>query len=99
MVEIVEALDTLVILRLFLLPIALALGTGASYAAPTRDWGGAFTLASLAIAVLAVLLAVLALNQYLGMERLIDDDVGEDLGGVYRSHYADEVVRNRGRSV
>jgi hypothetical protein len=86
-------------LRLLIILIAICLGTGASYAAPTKDWGGAFGLASLAIAVLAVVLAVLSLNQYLGMERLIDDDVSEDLGGMYRAHYTDELIRSRGRSV
>ncbi|KAF2650011.1 hypothetical protein K491DRAFT_782923 [Lophiostoma macrostomum CBS 122681] len=101
MVEIVEALDTLAILRLLIVPIAVCIGVGASYAAPTQDWSGAFGLASLAVSILAVILAVLALNQYLGMERPIDDDVSEDLGGMYRTHYTDEVVRKhyRGRSM
>jgi hypothetical protein len=113
MVEIVETLDTLyvaqiymldgglrfsrAIMRLLVLPIAMCIGTGAAYAAPTRDWSGAFGLASLAIAILAVILAVLSLNQYLGMERPIDDDVSEELGGMYRSHYTEEVMRKRGR--
>jgi hypothetical protein len=32
------------------------------------------------------------------MQKLIDDDVSEDLGGMYGTRYTDELIHNRGRS-
>lgn len=87
------------VLLLIFIVFSLAVGL-AAYGIPTRDWGGAFTLSSLIVACLALILAVFALNQYLGMERLYDDDVnGQALSGMYQTHYTDEVLRKRTRSM
>lgn len=101
MVEIIESLNTFAILLLLAAFIAVSLAIGiAAYGFPTKDWSGGFGLSSLILACLASLLAVAALNQYLGMGRLIDDDIMDDsMSGTYRTHYADEVLRKRARSV
>ena len=74
-VEMVEGLSTRAILSVGLAALVFSLVCGIAYAIPTQAWGDAFTLSSLLVACFALLLAVVAIYQYLGFEKLIDDEI------------------------
>jgi hypothetical protein len=44
-----------------------------------QDWGGGFTLSGLIIAVFTMLLALIAVSEYLGLEKVIDDELESNL--------------------
>lgn len=84
-VEIVEGLSTRAILSVGFTVVVFSLACGVAYAIPTDAWGDAFTLSGLLVACFALLLAVVAIYQYLGFERLIDDEIAARSGN-YRYH-------------
>lgn len=84
-VEIMEGLSTRSILSVGLTTVVFSLVCGVAYAIPTEAWGDAFTLSGLLVACFALLLAVIAIYQYLGFERLIDDEIAARSGN-YKYH-------------
>jgi hypothetical protein len=84
-VEMVEGLRTRAILSIGFTTVIFSLACGVAYALPTNSWGDAFTFSGLLVACFALLLAVIAIYQYLGFEKLIDDEIAARAGS-YRYH-------------
>lgn len=84
-VEIIEGLSTRAILSLGFTAVVFSLACGVAYAIPTQAWGDDFTLSGLFVTCFALFLAVVAVYQHLGFERLIDDEIAARSGN-YRYH-------------
>lgn len=84
-VEIAEGLSTRAILSVGVTVVIFSICWGVGYAVPTSEWGDAFTLSALLVACFTLLLTVAAISQYLGFERLIDDEIAARSGN-YRYH-------------
>lgn len=84
-VEIIEGLSTRAILSVGVTTVIFSLVCGVAYAIPTEAWGDAFTLSGLLVACFALMLAIIAIYQYLGFERLIDDEIASR-SGTYKYH-------------
>ncbi|KAJ3538335.1 hypothetical protein NM208_g5951 [Fusarium decemcellulare] len=96
MVEIVEALNTGNIIWLLCLAILVGILAGVVYGILTKDWGSAFTLSSLIVACLVLLLALLSANASFGLEKIIDDEISNNRGGLYWSHYVQDITSRDG---
>ncbi|MCJ1400706.1 hypothetical protein MMC11_003914 [Xylographa trunciseda] len=80
MVEIVETLNSKAIYFLLGLSVVVSVAAGIVYGTQKSDWPGAFTLSSLLITCLALLLAFFSAGEYFGLDRLVDDQIDIESG-------------------
>lgn len=69
---------------IFLAVLQFSVVAGILYGVLTQDWGSAFTLCALIVACFASFLALFSAYQYLGLERLVDDDITSRADGVIK---------------
>ncbi|MCJ1395204.1 hypothetical protein MMC18_008087 [Xylographa bjoerkii] len=80
MVKIIETLSTRSISVLLIVGILTSVVVGVIYGVLQSDWPGAFTLATFLVACLALLLAFFSASEYLGLGRLVDDQIDIESG-------------------
>ncbi|MCJ1378244.1 hypothetical protein MMC17_001341 [Xylographa soralifera] len=80
MVEIIETLNSKAIYFLLGAAIMTSAAAGIVYGTLRNDWPGAFTLSSLLVTCLALLLAFFSAGEYLGLDRIVDDQIDIESG-------------------